>query len=166
MGLSRLVGEDRKMDISIKYLNLFHYPYQVQISPWELSQLVWPSIQTDQGRDMSSTSYSTSSSTSSSISTMTSNRGTGIIWCRLFPSVCVAGQQQRVQDIVWFDNSQEQGKEEQEQVQEHGQNQDQEQEQEQYLDFVENVSRKLSSFVWMGSGEPEKQEEKVYIRLK
>ena len=97
-----------------------------------------------------------------------------MFWCRLLPGVCVAGQQLRIQDIVWFDNSQGHGKEEQEQVQEqeqlqeqeHGQNQEQEQEQEKDLDDMENVARKLSSLVWMDSGEQEKQEEKVYIRLK
>ena len=83
-----------------------------------------------------------------------------MIWCRLFPGVCVAGQHLRVQDIVWFDNSHGQGKEQQEQ--EHGQNQEQEQEQEQDLDEMENVA----SYVWMDSGELEKQEEKVYIRLR
>ena len=81
-----------------------------------------------------------------------------MILCRLFPSVCVAGHQQRVQDVVWFENNQGHRKEEQEQekgqVQDQEQNQEQEQEQEQDLDYIENMARQLSSLVWMDSGEP------------
>ena len=78
-----------------------------------------------------------------------------MIWCSLLQGVCVAGQQKRIEDIVWFENSQRQ-----DQNQDKGQGQEKGQEQD--PDFMENVAR----IIWMDSGEQEEKEEKVYIRLK